>query len=225
MGAVLLCLAGAARALSAQAPAPEHLNFDKLQVVSLGVSAGTILPSQLERTTVMGIAADYGEILPSWRVVASASFWKSHYRGEVVQAFVDTLNRSIAPGGGARVQPSPISLYDVTFGGDLRYAPVYSGELKPFAGLGVALHVINAEGTLINGTFVERALDDVALGLYATTGVSFRLVPRVGVEASARADLLSGFRSVQARVGGVYFFGRLRGATPGADGSSQQNRP
>ncbi len=218
---VLACVAP----LGAQGSVVDRLNLDRLQIVSLGAFVGSIAPSQLEPATVGGISADYGEIVPNWRIVVGASFWNSRYRDGVVQAFVDTLNARLGPGGGPRVVASPISLYDVTFGGDLRWAPVYSGELKPFAGIGLAVHVINAQGPLIDGTFVERALDDFTAGVYATTGVSFRLVKHVGLEASVRGDLLSGFRSAQARVGATYFFGNLHGMSPGTARLVREVRP
>jgi len=203
------------RAVSAQESAVQRLGLDKLQIVSLGLSAGRILPSQVDPTMVYAIAADYGEIAPNWRIVFVSSYWSSKYRDDVVRTFVDSLNkRLVDPSGAARVQPSKISLYDVTIGADVRYMPKYSGELKPFFGVGVAGHVINAEGKLIQGTFVERSLDDIAAGIYVTAGVSFRLVQNIGVEGSVRGDMLSGFRSTQARVGGTDFFGRMWGTTP-----------
>lgn len=205
-----MLLAAVSRALGAQESLIQRLNLDKLQIVSLGASAGRILPSQVDPTMIYAISADYGEIAPSWRVNFTTSYWSSKYRDAVVQQFVDTLNKRLT-NPTARVQPSQISLYDVTIGVDVRYVPTYSGELKPFFGIGLAAHVINAEGALIGGTFVERSLDDIAAGMYVTTGVSFRLVQHIGVEGSVRGDMLSGFRSTQARVGGTYFFGRLRG--------------
>jgi len=204
-----------AKAAAAQESLIERLQLDKLQIVSLGLSAGRILPSQVDPTMVYAISADYGEIAPNWRVAFTASYWSSKYRDAVVRAFVDTLNkRLVDPTGAARVQASEISLYDVTVGADVRYMPKYSGELKPFFGIGLAAHVISAEGKLIEGTFVERSLDDIAAGMYATIGVSFRLVQNIGFEASGRGDMLSGFRSTQARVGATYFFGRMWGTTP-----------
>jgi hypothetical protein len=205
-----LALAAVSRALGAQESLIQRLQLDKLQIVSLGASAGRILPSQVDPTMIYAISADYGEIAPSWRVNFTTSYWSSKYRDAVVQQFVDTLNKHLTSPT-ARVQPSQISLYDVTIGADVRYVPTYSGELKPFFGIGLAAHVINAEGALIGGTFVERSLDDIAAGMYVTTGVSFRLLQHIGVEGSARGDMLSGFRSTQLRVGGTYFFGRIRG--------------
>jgi len=190
----------------------QRMQLDKLQIVSLGGSVGRILPSQVEPTMVYGISADYGEIAPNFRVSFSTSYWSSRYRDVVVKAFLDTLANSLNnPNGTAELVQSKISLYDVTIGADVRFVPNYSGELKPFFGLGIAAHVINAEGKLIQGTFVERSLDDIAAGLYVVTGVSFRLFRHLGLEGMARGDLLSGFRSTQARAGGIYYFGRVRG--------------
>jgi len=206
-----------ARTAAAQESLIQGLGLDKLQIVSLGLSAGRILPSQVDPTMVYAASADYGEIFPRWRVTFTASYWSSKYRDAVVRGFVDSLNtRIVDPTGVARLQASQISLYDITIGTDVRYVPKYSGELKPFFGVGIAAHVINAEGKLIEGTFVERSLDDIAAGMYLTTGVSFRLVHNIGFEGSVRGDLLSGFRSTQARVGATYFFGRMWGTTPTA---------
>jgi hypothetical protein len=199
----------------------DHLGLDKLQIVSLGGAFGWIVPSQVEPTKLVAVSADYGEFAPSWRVVVNASFWRSQYRSSVVQIFVDSLNKSLSGSGTNRVTPSRIALYDVTFGADARYVPNYSGELKPFFGVGLAMHVINAEGALIKGTFVERALDQIATGAYVTTGVSFKIVKHFGLEGSVRGDLLSGFRSVQARAGATYYFGHVRGVTPAGGGSPE----
>ena len=85
-------------------------------------------------------------------------------------------------------------------------------------GVGFAAHVMNADGKLINGTFVERSLDDIAPGLFVTAGFSLKIVKHFGVEGGARADLLSGFRSTQVRAGGTYYFGHVRGTRTSGDG-------
>jgi hypothetical protein len=199
-----------ARAVDAQPAVLRRLNFDRLQLAALGASAGPIRVSQTKPTTVYALGADYGEITRDWRVIFGVSYWGSRYTDAVVQTFVDSLNSFAAAAGASRVQPSMISLYDVTFGMEFRWMPTYSGEIKPFVGIGLAGHVIDAEGKLINGTVVERALDNIAAGLIGSTGAQLRLLRHFGVEATVRADLLSGFRSLQARAGGYYVFGRLR---------------
>lgn len=211
--AAMLLAASPVRA-HAQQSVIDRLGLDKLQIQSLTASYGRILPSQVEPASLYAFTADYGQIAPAWRVVFGFSYWDSRFRDAVVQQFVDSLQQSLSDTS-AHVVASPVRVYDVTIGADVRYTPVYSGELKPFLGIGMAAHVINAEGKLINGTFVERALDDVAAGFYLTGGVSFKLVKHLGVEASVRGDLLSGFRSTQVRAGGTYYFGHVRGTDNG----------
>lgn len=218
--ATAVALVAAAPAAHAQGSVIDRLGLDKLQIQSLTVSAGRILPSQVLPANLYALTADYGQVAPGWRVVFGFSYWQSRFRDAVVQQFVDSLQKSVSDST-ARVTPSPVRVYDVTVGADVRYTPVYSGELKPFLGFGMAAHVINAEGKLINGTFVERALDDVAAGFYVTAGLSFKLLNHVGVEGSARADLLSGFRSTQVRAGATYYFGHVRG-TDNAGGAEER---
>ena len=211
LAAVLLC--AWTHPSSAQKAIFGWLNLDRLQIFSLGAAVGRIQPSQLEATNLYALQADYGEIAPSWRIEFGASYWESHFRDKVIQTFVDSLQKSVSDPT-AHVVPSPVSLYDVTFSAEGRYVPNYSGLIKPFVGFGIAAHVINAEGKLIKGTFVERALDDIAAGLYLTTGFSVRIVRHFGVEAGVRGDLLSGFRSTQVRAGATYYFGRMHGTRP-----------
>lgn len=203
-------------------PLFDRLNLDKLQLVSLGAGYGKILPSQVEPTSIYSLQADYGEIARSWRVVFGVSYWESRYRDNVVQTFVDTLNQSSSNPAGPQIQASRINLYDVTFGTEARYTPTYSGELKPYLGVGFAAHVINAEGKLVNGTFVERSLDNIAAGVFVTAGVALRVVSHFGIEGGVRADLLSGFRSTHARAGASYYFGHIRGRQPSADAGGRQ---
>ena len=57
---------------------------------------------------------------------------------------------------------------------------------------------------------MERALDNISTGLFANAGILFRPFGRLVVETQARADVLSGFRSLQVRAGALYLFGPSR---------------
>ncbi len=128
-----------------------------------------------------------------------------------MRTFVDSLNKSLADTSARSSGVADRRLTTSRSAPTLRYSPTYSGELKPFVGVGVAAHVINAEGKLIKGTFVERSLDDIAFGVYGTAGIAIRISRSVGVEGLVRGDLVGGLRSVQARAGGTYYFGHIRG--------------
>lgn len=189
----------------------EKLGLDRLELVSLGVAYGRIDPSQVEPASVFAIAADYGNVGPHWRVVFEVSYWESRMSTDVVERFIDTLKTNIvAPIGGYTVLISRIPIYDVTLSAGTRWTTSQSTLVRPYLGGGLALHVVNAEGKLIKGTFVERALDNIAGGLYAVGGVELRPVPHIVFDGQARADLLSGFRSLQLRVGATYYLGSPR---------------
>lgn len=223
LAAIVVLACCAARRASAQETILERLNLDKLQLASLGASAGRVFPSQIVPTTIFALGADYGEIASQWRVIFGVSYWESRFRDGVVQTFVDSLNRNNGAGQ-PQVQASRISLYDIALSVEARYIPQQSNDLKPFLGFGLATHAVNAEGRLVNGTFVERSLDNIGVGIFLNTGVSVKILKHFGVEVSARGDLLSSFRSSQVRAGATYYFGHVRGMQPpgsGGDGTKQ----
>lgn len=181
---------------------------DQLQLVSLSGSVGFINVAQVVGTTIYGITADYGPISPAWRLDFGISYWSSRFTNQVVQTFVDTLQKSLVnPTGTAYIQPSPVKIFDVTFDVGVRHTLAPRWWVTPFVAAGLSAHVINAEGSLIQGTFVERSLDAIAAGAFVSGGVQTHVFDRIILSAMARADLLSGFRSAQVRVGGGYFFG------------------
>jgi hypothetical protein len=202
------------RVLAAQ-PLGSRIQFDSLQLSALGLDVGRIKPSQTEAASVFGIAADYGKLSRTLRLRFEGDYWESRLTDEVIRTFTDSLRRIIAdPSKDDEVRYSRVSLYDVTMGVSARYMPLQSAVLEPFVGLGVGIHVINAEGPLIDGTFVERLLDNISTGLFAETGVMFKPLPRVGVDGRVRGDLVNGFRALSVRLGGVYYFGPIRRIDP-----------
>lgn len=210
-GALALSVASSA---SAQGSVIDRLQLDRLQLVSLGLGAGSIAPSQVERTNVFGLSADYGQLSPAWRLQFRITYWESKFQQSVIDEFADTLQQSLVDPSATTVKRSPISIYDAAFGLGARRILMPASDLTPFFTVGFAGHVINAEGDFIKGTFVERALDDIAAGVFGDVGVRARILRRVLVEGSVRGDLLSGFRSVQWMATGSYYFGEARRDVP-----------
>jgi hypothetical protein len=160
------------------------------------------------------LSADYGQLSPTWRLQFRITYWESKFKQSVIDQFADTLQRNLVDPSATGVLRNPISIYDAAFGLGARRMLAPSADLSPFLTAGVAGHVINAEGDFIKGTFVERALDDIAVGVFGEFGVRARLLRRVHTEISARGDLLSGFRSMQWMVTGSYYFGEPRQEIP-----------
>jgi len=192
-----------------------RITFDSLQLSAMGMDVGGIRPSQTEPATIFGLAADYGRLSRTLRLRLETSYWESRLTDEVVRTFTDSLRRILVdPSRDDVFRYSRVNLYDVTLGVSARYEPLQTAVLQPFVGVGVGVHVINAEGPLIDNTFVERLLDNISTGLFAETGLLFKPLPRIGVDGRVRGDLVNGFRALSVRVGGVYYFGPLRRTYP-----------
>ena len=188
----------------------ERLNLDRLKLTAMGGSYGAIQPSQMEATQAYSLHADYGEIAPRWRVVFTVTYWGSHYRDNIVRAFADSLGVSIEdPEGNAEVISSGVAVSDIAVGGDIRWmSPMRFVRFKPYLGGNLSVHVLNAEGKLINGTFMEQALDNIATGIAGVAGMDIVVFSHLSVGAQARYDLLSGIRYSSLRLAGTYLFDR-----------------
>lgn len=192
----------------------ERLNLDRLQFTAIGVVGGVVDPSQVKPTRVYALQADYGEIVPRWRVVFTASYWGSEYEDDVMRTFTDSLRRVIIdPSGDDTLDVGRITVSDIALGAEMRWTPSQHTLLRPYLGGGLATHVINAEGNAINGTFVERALDYITFGMAGVAGFEMRLTPNVSLGAQARYDFLSGVRFPSLRASASYFFANLPGST------------
>ncbi|HEX8851694.1 MAG TPA: hypothetical protein VF761_19355 [Gemmatimonadaceae bacterium] len=184
----------------------ERLNLDKLKLTALGASMGPVAPTGISPTTAYSVHADYGEISPRWRVVFTATYWGSRYRAEQVTRLANRLREQLHDTTGtATFDIGAIRVSDIAVGGDMRWTP-RSGTVRPFIGGGVLAHVVNAEGKSISGTVIENALDNIALGFAATTGVDVTLARHLGFGLQGRFDLTSGVRYGSLRVVGTYHF-------------------
>ncbi|HET9004242.1 MAG TPA: hypothetical protein VFN39_09625 [Gemmatimonadaceae bacterium] len=193
----------------------ERLNLDKLKLTAFGTSMGAVAPTSIVPTMSVSLHADYGEIAPKWRVVFSATYWGSRYRDEVVDRLESKLREQIVDTTQtARFAMGGITVSDIAVGGDLRWSPRTRG-LRPYIGGGALAHVVNAEGKAIQGTLIENALDNIALGFGAVTGVDVTFARHLGIGLQGRFDLTSGVRYGSLRAVGTYYFDTAPGHTAG----------
>ena len=203
----------------AQEPLFNQLNLDKLQLVSLGASyrADSSVAGRADGAlrAVGGLRRDRAELAHRVRrELLGVSL--SRRRRPAFRRFAQQESQPAA--GTARIVPSRISLYDVDVQRRSAVHADVSGRDQAVPGTGFRRARLNADGSLINGTFVERSLDNIAPGLFATAGLSLKIVKHFGVEGGVRGDLLSGLRSTQVRAGATYYFGHVRGTRPSGDG-------
>lgn len=181
--------------------------IDSLRLRALGGLVGVAQPKDVERASTYTLVADYGEIVPGWRVQYSATFWNSRFTDAAVRRFARELDATIDdPTGDARVQLGQIDVSDIVVGVDLQRVVAPTSWFTVWAGGGAATHVINADGRLIDDTFVERAVDNLVVGLAGAGGAEIILFRHLAIEAQARYDLLSLARFGSLRVGAHYVF-------------------
>lgn len=195
----------------------ERFYLDRLRLRGVGFSVGGVKPSQMEAASAIAVHADYGEIVPNWRVIFSATYWGSRFDDDAIGRYRDILGVVVNdPAGDDTIDIGPIRVQDIALAADARWSPqrFRSSFLRPYAGVGVTTHVLNAEGRAIDGTLVERALDNIAAGVSGAVGVDALLVRQFAVSMQLRYDLLSGARYGSLRLGGTYYFDRLRAIPP-----------
>ncbi|MFN2398860.1 MAG: outer membrane protein [Gemmatimonadaceae bacterium] len=186
----------------------ERLNLDRLKLTSLGVAYGPVYPAKSEDTKSYGVTADYGEIARNFRIVFVVSYWGSEFTRDVVEKFVLQVSKSIVDStGDARLERHRVTISDISLETDIRWSPLRPRLFQPYAGVGVGAHVINAESKLIEGTFVESALDNIGTGITGLAGVRLGPVKRIALGVEGRFTALSNVRFGTIRATGAFFFG------------------
>lgn len=205
--AVCATLGLSARPALAQGSLAERLGLDKLRLSALGVASGPVQPARVVATTSYSIEADYGEIAPHWHVYFSASYWESRYTNETVDGFVRQLRASIIdPSHDDTIRPGPVSVSDIGLDADIRYVPLRHTFLSPYASAGLGAHIVNAESKLIQGTFVEGALDNVGTAVSTMVGLDIVPTRRLSLGVQARYTLLANVRFGTLRATATYHF-------------------
>ncbi len=202
--AILMAVASPARAQSIF----QKLDLDKLRLEGFGGVVGPVSPSTVVSTQSYGVQADYGEITPHVRVGFSGSFWSSRFTDKTVDQFITQLELSLSdPADSIKFDRVKVSTISVE--ADVRYIPTNTrAAVRPYVGGGFGLHIVNAESKLIQGTFVESALDNIGAGISAIAGVDFLPTHRVSVGLEARYTVLGTLRFGTVRAGGMFHFSR-----------------
>jgi hypothetical protein len=144
----------------------------------------------------------------------NATYWGSQFTDKAVQAYADSLRNAISdPTGDAVVVLGDITVSDIVLGADAQRTYQPSWWLRPYLGAGIATHIVNADGRLIDGTFVERATDVIAVGVAGSVGVNARVLRHIALDAQARYDFLSLARFGSLRIGASYYFDNPRPRT------------
>lgn len=204
----ILLLAAALLAVPALASAQslEDYDYENLAFRGIGAEVGRVWPRRAEGALALGLRADLGFLGPNVRIVPGITFWSSSLRPGVVEELrKNILALCRDPAGNCVREFGEIRLSDLELGVDAQYTFTGVPGVVPYAGAGAGLHLLNGQGDVIEGTFVEDVLDAIAPGVDLVAGAEVPL-GRLRLFAEARGALASEVQFVGLHVGGAWTF-------------------
>lgn len=185
-------------------------DYENLSFRGVGLDWGYMVPTRVESTQGMGLRVDLGYLGPGLRIVPGVSYWSSPLKaGEVAELEdrVAELVETQVPGAAPAVDLGTIDWSAVALSLDAHVVWSIPYDVLTYAGLGVAAHLMNGDGSSINGTFVEDLLDSVTAGVNVHAGVEYPLVDRFRVYGESRYEVLGDLRYFRVRIGGQFMVG------------------
>ena len=185
----------------------ERFSYEGLGLSGIGVDAGAVISDRLARDLTASLRIDYGMIAPKVRTLLGVSYFRSRFNDDEIRSFEERLEALVSDPS-VSISVGDITWTNVTFDLDLQYVFGPERRVTPYLGLGIGVHVRNASGAAIEGTFVEDALDNVAAGLNASTGAEITVARNVRLTLDVRGLLTSELLATTARAGVMLRFPR-----------------
>jgi len=206
---VLVLCARPADRLSAQSVL-DQFSYDSLRASGLGIELGPLGTSRLRGAITGGLRFDAGTIAPRVRVVVGLSYFRSEFSQHEITNFATRLRGLVQdPDSNFTINVGRIFWSDLTGDLDFQYAIPQSPGITTFLGLGVGVHWRRGQGSAINGTFVQDALDGLFPAANATVGAEFAVSRNLRFTLSGRGVVSEGLSTVSLASGLMY---RFRGA-------------
>jgi hypothetical protein len=183
----------------------DEFSYEGLHLAGLGVDLGATFSNRLERRASASLRVDAGWIAPRIRPLLSVGFLRADYAADEI-AKLETRLRDVVidPTNDFTIDIGTITLTDFALDLDLQYLPVRSGSIFPYVGVGLGIHIRDAKGAAIQGTFIEDGLQAVVAGLNGTAGIEIALMPTLRLTFEARGVVASGLNAASLRGGVMY---------------------
>lgn len=180
------------------------IDYEHLAFRGFGVELGYVWPDRVEPAPSYGVRLDFGYAGPGLRVTPSITYWRSHLEGEEIAEFEDRMADLVAEqNGGVRplLDLGTIRYADLAIGVDTHVVWELPLDLLTFGGIGLTAHVIDGDGSVIEGTFVEDLLDSVQPGFNLHLGAEYPVTNRMRVYTSGRYEVTPDLRYFNVRIG------------------------
>lgn len=219
-----LAIAGCAMASLASPAASQEIadiDYEHLSFRGIGLEVGYLWPNGVEPTESYTLRIDMGYAGPGLRVTPTVTYWSSRLDDAEISAFENRVLDLIAQQNGG-VRPSfdlgEVRYSDVAIGLDAHVVWELPFDVLTLGGFGVAAHVINGNGDVIEGTFVEDLFDSVDPGFNLHVGTEYPVTNRLRVYGSGRYEVLPDIHYAQIRGGLQFMIG------PNAPGEGRDDR-
>lgn len=189
----------------------DQFSYEGVRLSGVGVDAGAVFSNRLNTAFGGGLRLDWGNIAPRIRVLFTASYFKSDFKDAEIAEFEQQLEGLLPDTIDVSIDLGTISWADIGLGLDLQYWFQPSPRVRPYGGLGFAVHFRDGDGAAIDGTFVENALDMVDAGIVGSLGFEVAVTQTLLLTAEGRGELSTELMTLSAR-GGVTYRIPYRGA-------------
>ncbi len=184
----------------------EQFSYEGLRLSGLGVEMGGVVSDRLTAEPSPALRVDYGVLAPRLRVMFRASYFRGEFNQNEITRFAQRLRRVVVdPTGDFAIDVGSITWSQLELDGDLQYL-FPADRVQTYLGLGIGVHARDGDGTAIEGTFVEDALDTIVAGVNLSAGVEVALVSHLAATVDLRGALTSELRLASARGGLMYRF-------------------
>ena len=196
-------LLGAVRSGGAQSLA--DYDYENLAFRGVGIDYGYIWPTRVAATPSYGVRMDLGFLGPGVRVAPSVTYWSSHLRPAELDRMASRINQLPALRNSnvtlTAADLGEIKWSDLSVAMDAHVLWTTPVGVFTYVGAGVALHLLNGQGSFIENTFVEDLLDSTSAGVAIMGGIEANVLPRLRAYGEARYTIVSDVRYPGLRLG------------------------
>ena len=197
-------------ALGAASPAAaqsvlNQFSYDNLRPSGIQIDVGTLNASKLESSLIAGVRLDYGLIAPKVRVLLGLSYFRAPFDEETLTEFEQRIRDVVIdPSGDDTIRVGEVFWSHLIFDLDFQYVIPQGKVFTTYIGAGIGVQLRNGSGTLIDDTFIDDALDQLAAAGNISIGLEARVAKGLYLTGDARGMLSVGLATVSARAGFMY---------------------